>query len=184
MDVTLRYATRADAPAVNAIFGHYIANTLATFNEANKSDEQRADEMDALMQRYPFLVAECGGRLLGFANAEPVRPQSGYRYSVELTIYLSPDAPKRAGVGGMLYARLLKILTAQGFRTAYAAISGVNRESVAFHERQGFTTLALFPKSGYKNGEWLDVVWMQKTLNPYCERPEPPIPFARYVESE
>lgn len=180
MNITVRFATRADAESIRDIYDYYIRNTVATFNEVGKSTAERADDIDALMQQYPYLVAEGDRRFLGFANAEPVRPQTGYRYCVELTIYLHPDAPKRSGVGRLLYQRLFEILTAQGFRTAYAVISGTNRESVAFHESFGFTTIARFANSGYKHGQWLDAVWMQKTLNPYDASPRPPIPFSEY----
>lgn len=180
MSAALRYASRADAARINEIYEYYIRNTVVTYNTANKAVETRADEMEALMRDYPYIIAEEDGRMLGFACAEPVRVQNGYRYCVELTIYLSPDAPKRAGTGAALYGELLPTLASQGFRTAYAVISGENDASVAFHERQGFEHLARFPKSGYKHGRWLDTIWMQKTLNPFDDSPEPIIPFDRW----
>lgn len=180
MSLSIRLASRQDAGWINELYDHYIQNTEITFNERGKTMEARAAEIEALMRDYPFLVAQDGGKPLGFACAEAVRPQSGYRFSVELTIYLRPDAPKRAGAGRALYERLLAILTAQGFRNAYAVISGTNEASLLFHERMGFETVARFENSGYKHGRWLDAVWMRRTLNPFSERPEPPVPFEAY----
>ncbi len=177
----IRIAGVEDAQAINRIFSHYIRHSLATFNEFPRTDAQRAEEIAGLLASYPYLVAQDeSGELLGFACAEPVRAQSGYRYCVELTIYLSPCAPKRCGVGSALYGSLLPMLRAQGYCVAYAVISGVNGESLRFHERMGFSFLARFEKSGYKNGQWLDTVWMQKDLAPRRDRMPPPVPFALF----
>lgn len=177
----IRIARPEDAPAVNAVYDSYIAHSLATFNEQNKTVAERAREMAELLEMYPFLIAEDEqGRFLGFANAEPIRPQSGYRYSVELTIYLHPDAPRGQGIGTALYERLLAMLAAQGFRTAYGVLYGQNEASLRLHKRFGFEEVALFRNSGYKHGQWLDTLVVQKTLNPYDETPKPPIPFRLY----
>lgn len=111
----LRIATPEDASIINEIFAHYIAVSVATYNEQNKTVAQRAKEIETLLKDYPFFVAEDeSGRFLGFANAEPMRPQSGYRYCAELTIYLHPDAPVHAGIGTALYTALLTCLQRQG----------------------------------------------------------------------
>ncbi len=178
MSIALRYASTADAAAINEIFGYYIENTVVSYNTANKTIEERTAAIKTLMCDYPFLIAEDNGRILGFTCAEPVRPQAGYRYCAELTIYLHPDAPKHSGIGRMLYERLLSLLKEQGIRTVYAVISGENNASVAFHESFGFSHLAVFPKSGYKHGRWLDTIWMQKTLNPFDAVPNELIPFS------
>lgn len=180
----IRIATPQDAPTVNAIYAHYIAHSLATFHESNKTVEERAREMEWLLETYPFLVAEDeSGRFLGFANAEPIRPQSGYRFSVELTIYLHPEAPKGRGIGTALYERLLSILTAQGFCTAYAVLYGKNEQSLRLHRRFGFEEAALLKNSAFKQGEWLDTRLLQKALNPYDNPPREPIPFSQYRQT-
>lgn len=177
----IRIATPQDAPTVNAICAHYIAHSLATFHESNKTVEQRTREMEQLLETYPFLVAENkSGRFLGFANAEPIRLQSGYRFSVELTIYLHPEAPTGSGIGTALYEKLLSILTAQGFCTAYAVLYGKNDHSLRLHRRFGFEEVALLKNSAFKHGEWLDTRLLQKALNPYTNPPREPIPFSQY----
>ena len=145
MNVRIRIATVNDAAVIHDIYDYYIAHSLATFNERNKTVEERAAEIDTLLQTYPFLVAEDDdGRFLGFANAEPFRPQSGYRFTVELTIYLHPDTPHHSGVGKLLYSHLFRILKEQGFHSAYAVLWGENQESARLHEAFGFEKSACF----------------------------------------
>lgn len=184
MNVNIRIASPLDAQQVHDIYEYYIHHSLATFNESNKTVEERAQEIQALLKDYPFLVAEDdAGAFLGFACAEPFRPQSGYRYTVELTIYLHPDTPKHQGVGFQLYDRLLSILTQQGYRTALGVLYGGNDESLALHRRFGFEEILLLPNSAYKHGQWLDTRIMKKTLSSYDENPSPLIPFCEYRKS-
>lgn len=180
MNVALRIATPDDAEIIHEVYQYYIDNSVATFSETNLSIEKRREEIQTLLLQYPFLIAEGEGSFLGFACAEPLRPQSGYRYCVELTIYLHPDAPKHSGVGKALYGTLLDILEKQGFRTAFGVISGTNTPSIALHERFGFAQAARFDRVGYKQGMWLDAVWMRKELGTADESPDLPIPFCEY----
>ena len=177
----IRIASAADAQVVNAIYTHYYEHTLCSFNEAGKSDEARAREVETLLERYPFLIAEGEtGECLGFACGEPYRSQSGYRFTVELTIYLHPDAPKGVGIGTALYAELLRILTEQGYYTAYGVLFSENEASIRLHRRFGFEKLALLPHAAYKHGRWVDALIMQKPLNPCVSAADEPIPFCEY----
>lgn len=180
MNVTLRIAAPDDAAIINEIFGYYIDNSVATFNEVNKTVLERRREIESLLEQYPFLVAESEGQFLGFANAEPMRPQTGYRYTVELTIYLHPHTPKHSGVGKALYRSLLDILTKQGYRSAFGALCATNTASIALHNYFGFEEAARFDCAGYKHGMWLDTLWMRKVLNPFDDSPALPIPFSQY----
>ena len=181
MAVTIRIASVHDAQAVNEIYDHYIEHTVATFNEVKKTVEQRANEIEALLRDYPFLIAEDeNGAFLGFACAEPYRPQTGYRYTAELTIYLHPESPKGTGIGSVLYGKLLTILAQQGYCTALGVLYGGNEESLHLHEKFGFEDVLLLPNAAYKHGQWLSMRIMKKTLRPYDEHPSLPIPFCEY----
>mgnify|MGYP003306111422 CR=1 FL=1 len=171
MEITLRKATPEDAPHLLDIYTYYISNTVATFHEFPKTLDAYRQQIVELSAVYPFWVAEAEGQFLGFANAEPFRPQSGYRYTVELTIYLHPETPKHAGIGRMLYQRVLDDLKAQGFVTALGCISGENEASLAFHRSFGFEEMAVFPRVAFKHGRWLNAVWMRKEL---CSTDVPP----------
>lgn len=181
MAVRIRIASPADAAAIHDIYEHYIQHTVATFNEHNRSVEEQADEIAALLEHYPFLIAEDeNGVFLGFACGEPFRPQSGYRFTVELTIYLHPCTPKRAGVGSALYDVLLHMLAEQGYHTAVGVLYAGNKESLALHRKFGFKECALLRRFAYKHGQWLDARLMQKALIPCVNAPAEPIPFAVY----
>ena len=183
MNVTIRPITPEDAEMLREIYTHYILHSVATFHEIPKTLEAYRQQIEELSAVYPFFAAEADGRFLGFANAEPMRPQSGYRYTVELTIYLHPDAPKHAGIGRSLYEKLLARLKEQGFVNAVACISGENEESLAFHRSFGFEEMAVFPKVSFKHGRWLDAVWMRKTLGSTNAPPAEPVRADQFAKS-
>ena len=182
MNITLRRAIPEDAKHLLEIYTHYIIHSVATFHEHPKALEDYRKQIEELSAVYPFWVAESEGRFLGFANGEPFRPQSGYRYTVELTIYLHPDAPKHTGIGARLYHQVLDDLTSQGFVNALACISGENEASLAFHRSMGFEKMAVFDRVAYKHGRWLNAVWMRKQLASREEQPEEPVPSTVYQE--
>lgn len=178
MNIRLRIAAPQDAPLIHDTFGHYVLASTATFNEVNPSVEIRAEEIRSQLETYPWLIAEDEtGRFLGYACAEPFRPQTGYRYLAELTIFLAPDAPRRAGVGRRLYEALLPFLGRQGFRQVLAIITSTNEASLALHRSFGFTEAARLTSSGFKHGQWLTSVWMVKQLNDFDPSPAPITPF-------
>jgi len=181
MPIRIRIASPKDAKAVNDIYDHYIEHTVATFNEVKKTVEMRAEEIATILQEYPFLIAEDdNGVFLGFACAEPFRPQTGYRYTAELTIYLHPSAPKGRGIGSELYGKLLTILADQGYCTALGVLYGGNEESLSLHRKFDFEDVLLLPNAAYKHGQWLSMRIVKKTLRSYDERPQIPVPFCEY----
>lgn len=175
VDVTIRPICLEDAEMLRQIYTHYILHSVATFHETPKTLEEYRRQIQELSAVYPFFAAEAEGQFLGFANAEPMRPQSGYRYTVELTIYLHPDAPRHAGIGRMLYEKLLAQLKTQGFVNAVACICSENEASLAFHRSFGFEEMAVFPRVSFKHGRWLDAVWMRKTIGSTETHPNEPI---------
>lgn len=167
----IRFATFADASAVAAIYAHYVHKTAITFvAEAPTSADFVARISDP---RYPFLVAEKHGRVVGFAYASTFRTKAAYRWNVELSIYLAPGI-EGEGIGSELMAELLDRVEQQGFLNAYSCITLLNERSVKLHEKFGFTEMARFPHSGYKMGEWHDVIWMGKPLAAPQDEPEEP----------
>lgn len=181
MFVTLRAAVPEDAPRVRDIYAYYIEHSEATFNEVLKPMEAYRESIQTLLETYPFLVAEDeAGRFLGFANAEPLRPQTGYRYTVELTIYLDPHTPQHAGVGTRLYGALLPCLKAQGFYSAYGIINSANEASYALHRHFGFRQAGLLENCAYKHGKWLSALYLCKTLAPVANPPKAIVPFSEY----
>jgi L-amino acid N-acyltransferase YncA len=166
MTVTVRPSTDADLPAITAIYGWNVLNGLGTFEEDPPSQDEMTRRRAAFLDRgLPYLVAEEDGVVLGYAYAGPFRLRAAYRYTVEDSVYVSPDAVGK-GVGKTLLTALIAQCEALGLRQLVAVIgdSG-NAASIGLHAAMGFKQQGVFPAMGYKFGRWVDLVWMQRDLN-------------------
>lgn len=182
MDTVIRIATEADSAFVHSVYGHYVYHSNATFSTVNPSVESYREKIRHTLETYPFYICETDGKPCGFTYGAQIRPHEAYQWDVEGTIYLSPDAPRRAGLGSKLYGQLLDTLQKQGFKTVYGVITDLNEPSLALHRALGFTEAGHFRNMGYKNGLWLGVIWMQKTIGSFGGVPDEPIPFAQWRE--
>ena len=162
----LRLANAADAGAVAGIYGHHVLHGLGTFEEQPPSAEDIAGRMaPVLAHGLPYLVAEVDDRIAGFAYAAPFRPRAAYRYTVEDSVYVAPDAVGR-GVGKALVSRLIADCEALGLRQMIAVIGdSANAGSIGLHRALGFEPLGVAHGVGFKHGRWVDTVWMQRPLN-------------------
>ena len=156
----IRPATIADAPQVRAVWDTMITESTANFSEILKTEEE---VLDAIRTRPLLLVAEAEGRIMGFATYGQFRANSGYRFTMENTIALLPEAKGR-GMGRGLMTGIEDHARAGGAHSMIAGISGKNTDGLAFHAAIGYETVAVVPRSGFKWGEWLDLVLMQKFL--------------------
>ena len=159
----IRPATSADAQAICDIYNPYIEDTVITFEEVTVDAAAMAQRIADIQKQHMWYVAEDGGRVLGYAYAGPWRPRTAYRYAVETSVYLAPDAMRR-GVGRALYATVLDELPRKGFHCAMGGIALPNDPSVALHEAMGFTKVAHFADVGFKFGQWIDVGYWQRTF--------------------
>lgn len=162
----IRSANQNDAAAVAAIYGHHVEHGLGTFEEVRPTEEDIAGRIAAVLDRgLPYLVAEEEGAVIGFAYAAPFRPRAAYRYTVEDSVYIAPDAIGR-GVGKMLVARLIAECESLGLRQMIAVIGdSANAGSVGLHRALGFEPAGVGRALGYKHGRWVDIVWMQRPLS-------------------
>ena len=175
--IRLRVARAEDAEAIAAIYAPHVTRGIASFEEqAPTPDEMRA-RIERLAGRFPWLVAEEDGTVLGYAYADRFRDRTAYRWAVETTVYVG-DGAQRRGVGRLLYARLLDILRAQGFTQAIAAISLPNDASVKLHELAGFRRAGVYRQVGWKLGRWVDVGLWQAQLRDPGHTPAEPRVFA------
>lgn len=162
----IREAIADDAKAIAAIYNPFIANTTITFEEAPVTDADMAQRIaDVQGGGLPWLVVEQDHVVVGYAYATKWRVRHAYRYSVESSVYLAPEAAGK-GVGTVLYTALLERLRDQGYHLAIGGIALPNAGSVALHEKLGFEKVAQFREVGFKFERWLDVGYWQKTLNP------------------
>jgi len=162
----IRDALETDAPALAAIYGHHVLTGFGTFEEVPPTAAEMAARRQAIVGRgLPYLVAEDAGQVLGFAYAGPFRPRGAYRYTVEDSVYIAPDAMGR-GVGKTVLEAVLVSCEALGVRQVVAVIgdSG-NAGSIGLHRSLGFIHQGVGRSFGYKHGRWVDIVWMQKPLN-------------------
>ena len=174
----LRAATPVDAAAVAAIYAHYVETSIVTFELDPPGEEEMRERMAAVAGLYPWIVAEAeDGRIAGYAYACAFRPRAAYRFAVETTVYLAPDAAGR-GLGTALYRPLIRTLEAQGYTQAVAAIALPNDPSVGLHEKLGFVHAGTYAKVGYKLGRWVDVGLWQRPLAAAETPPVEPLPLA------
>ena len=162
-----RDATEADVAAVQAIYAHHVLNGTATFEEvAPDVTEMLRRRGEIVARRLPYLVAGVGETVQGFAYAAPYRPRSAYRFTVEDSIYVDPEATGR-GLGRLLLGALVERATALGYRQMVAVIgdSG-NTASIRLHAGLGFVHAGTLTATGFKFGRWVDTVTMQRSLGP------------------
>jgi L-amino acid N-acyltransferase YncA len=162
---TIRPSHDSDLPAITAIYAHHVLHGTGTFETTSPTQvEMAARRSDVLAKGLPWLVAEEGGRVLGFAYCQWFNPRPAYRFSAEDSIYVHPDAQGR-GLGRALLAELTAQAQAAGIRRLLAVIGdSANTSSIGVHRSQGFTPAGVFKSCGWKFGRWLDIVLMEKPL--------------------
>jgi phosphinothricin acetyltransferase len=175
--VTVRPATPADAAACRDIYAPIVSETPTSFETEVPSIGEFERRIETTTRVYPWLVAENGGRVVGYAYARRHRSRPAYRWSVEVSVFVAETA-RRRGSGRVLYSALIDILKRQGFYNAYAGIALPNPASVAFHESMGFVPVGVYQKAGYKLNRWHDVGWWALRLGDDGEPPSDPVPFS------
>lgn len=156
-----------DLAAVTRIYAHAVEHGTGTFElEAPSLEEMQRRHADLQAKGLPWLVAEQQGQVLGYAYANAFRPRPAYRFFLEDSIYLAPEAQGQ-GLGRLLLAELVARCTALGARQMLAVIGDSNNQaSIGVHRACGFEHTGVLKASGWKFGRWLDVVMMQRPLGP------------------
>lgn len=167
LPLALRESAAADIAAIARIYGHWVTHGLASFELDPPGEAEMARRRDAVLAGgYPYLVAEARGRVLGYAYASAYRARPAYRFAVENSIYVAPDAG-RAGVGRALLRALVARCEALGFRLMVAVIGDSdNAPSIGLHAACGFAHAGMLPAVGWKHGRWVDSVLMTRPLGP------------------
>jgi L-amino acid N-acyltransferase YncA len=166
MTLTIRPARPSDIPAITRIYAHAVEHGTASFELAPPDEAEMARRMDHLLGHdFPYLTAEHGSTLCGYAYAGPYRSRPAYRWTLEDSVYIAPDMHRR-GVGRALLAALLAASEAGGFRQMIAVIGDSTRQasSIGLHEALGFRHIGVFQDVGFKHERWLDSALMQKAL--------------------
>ena len=165
--VRVRPASVADLGTVASILAFYVTNSVATFEEDPPGVPQWQQRLgDLADRRLPFLVAEAGGTVAGYAYVTPWRPKPAYRHTVEDSVYLAPGQRGR-GLGRLLLKSLLTGCADAGVRQVIAVIADSgDPASVALHRACGFAEAGRLSQAGYKHGRWIDTVLLQRGLQP------------------
>ncbi len=161
----IRPSLPADLPAVTAIYAHHVTHGKGSFElEPPDLDDMSRRRTDVLAKGLPHLVASRGAEVLGFAYAGAFRPRPAFRFMAEDSVYIHPDHTGQ-GLGRALLAELMRHCEALGIRQMLAVIGdSANAGSIGLHRSLGFEHTGILKASGWKHGQWLDTVFMQKAL--------------------
>lgn len=160
----IRLARPADAAAICSIYNHYIATSHCTCEESPVTIEEMEKRIADVNAQLCWFVHEGPGEgIVGYAYATPWRTRSGYRYSVETTVYVRDGCAGR-GIGTRLTLHLIDHLKARGVHALMAGIAQPNEASVALHQAAGYEKVAHFREVGFKFGRWIDVAYWERVL--------------------
>lgn len=182
-DLTIRPAAPEDAAALLAVYAPYVERTAITFEYDVPTLADFTGRIARTLARYPYLAAERGGEIVGYAYAGPFKDRSAYDWAVETTVYVREDQ-RRRGVGEALYRALERCLAAQGVLNLNACIACPEEadeyltwDSVEFHTCLGYRLVGEFYGCGCKFGRWYNMVWMEKHIGAHLPDPAPVRPF-------
>jgi len=173
----IRKVTENDAQELINIYAPYITNTTITFEDVVPTVENFQQRIREISKDFPYIAAvDDNGKILGYAYAHLYGPRAAYAWTTEASIYIDHNYEGH-GLGTELYKRLEDILKKQNVVNLLACITEENENSVRFHEKLGYEKVGTFKKVGFKFNRWLDVTWMQKTLNNRDNEMTKVIPF-------
>lgn len=159
----IRKVAPTDIAEITTIYNYYIANTCITFETEPVTEKEMTSRMKAISNRYPYLVMEEEGRLIGYCYAHAWKEKKAYGLTAEVTIYLHPDF-QRKGYGRRLLTALIDSCRSYGLHVLIACITVPNVPSVHLHEALGFRQVSRFNEVGQKFGQWLDIYDFQLIL--------------------
>ena len=177
----IRFATLEDSKELLKIYGYYVKNTAISFEIDIPSLKVFSQRIEEIQKKYPYIVAEEDGVILGFAYANQVGARQAFNWSVETTIYINKESRKQ-GVGKKLYKTLEKLLEKMNVQNLYALIAYpvqedeyLTKDSVVFHQHLGYECIGELKKCGYKFGNWYSLRWMEKHIKDHQAIPDPVI---------
>lgn len=176
--LVIRFATLDDAEILQNIYSYYVKNTAITFEWDVPSVEEFRSRIENTLKKYPYLVAEENGTVIGYAYANLFRTRAAYAWDVETSIYVHKDF-RGKGIGCCLLEKLELLLKEQGVLNVYAVVTYTPIEdeflthaSLKFHTKMNYTKVAEFHKCGHKFNRWYGTVTMEKFLGEHTENPK------------
>lgn len=165
-DMEVRLGRLSDVWQITDIFNYYIEHTNARFETMPFSYENRQSWFSQFAgdSKHQLFVVVENENILGFACSQPYRATSAFEDTVEVTIYLAPEATGK-GLGSILYSKLFDALVEQGVHRALSGVALPNDASLALHRRFGFREVGVFKEYAKKNGQYISSMWLEKALN-------------------
>lgn len=184
-NMKIRTADISDAMEILEIYAPYVRKTAITFEYEVPALTEFERRIAHTLARYPYIVAEKDGEILGYAYTGVFKERAAYDWAAEVSVYVKGDK-RGSGIGSSLYAVLEEISRAQHILNLNACIAYADTEdayltkdSVNFHSRMGYHMVGRFHQCGYKFGRWYDMVWMEKALGEHPAEPAPVIAFTK-----
>lgn len=169
-EILIRIANENDAESLLKIYSPYVKNTAITFEYEVPLLEEFQNRIKSTLEKYPYLVAEFNGKIVGYAYAGPFKTRAAYGWDVEVSVYVDKDFHGN-GCGRFLYEKLEYFLKKMNITNMNACITYTEIEdeylthgSPNFHKKMGFSLVGKFNKCGYKFNRWYDMIWMEKMI--------------------
>ena len=169
-EIAIRVAALDDAEELLEIYAPYVRETAITFEYEVPSPEEFRERIAHTLEKYPYLVAEHDGKIVGYAYVSPFKERAAYAWAVETSIYVDQNC-KRMGIGKKLHSALEHCLKEMGILNMEACIGYpeeydeyLTKNSAQFHEHLGYRMIGEFEKCGYKFHRWYNMVWMEKII--------------------
>lgn len=177
----IRLASADDADGIRTVYAPFV-DTPVTFEEEVPSCETYRERIVRICEKYPCLVAEEGGRIVGFSYAHELRERIAFQWNAELSVYLAPAAQGQ-GAGSRLYAALIELLCLMGIKAVYGVVTSPNAASERLHSAFGFALMGVQPHAGFTCGAWHNVAWYVREIAPFEDAPAPPVPFPLFASA-
>ena len=182
-EIQIRKASVSDAEELLGIYAPYVEKTAISFEWDVPSVSEFRRRIENTLKKYPYLVAEKDGEILGYAYTGAFVGRAAYDWAAEVSIYVKEDK-RKTGVGRRLYQALEAVSQAQNILNLNACIGypdeddeHLTKNSVQFHGHLGYEMVGKFHKCGYKFGRWYDLAWMEKWIGPHDSSPAAPVVF-------
>lgn len=164
-ELIIRRARTEDLAKIVAIVNYEILNSTAIYDYQERTYDFQLNWFEQKMRDgMPVIVAENENEVIGFGSFGIFRPWAGYLFSVEHSIYIDKNERAR-GVGKKLMIELIRLAKEGGYHTMIAGVDASNSKSIYFHEKFGFKAVGTFKEVGFKFDKWLDLTFLQLTLN-------------------
>lgn len=176
MSKKIRLATIEDLARIQEIYKPYVEQEDIVVNSEHRvpTIEELKERFNLITKEFPWLVCEIDGVVAAYAYAGKPFKRDGYKWDAEVSVYTDGKYHGRR-LASALYECLLELLKIQGYYNIYACILSGNEKSMSFHEKYGFKVVSVFPNAVYKHNKWIDVTWMNKTLQEYNNDVKDPV---------